>query len=68
LLAYPAKSRKIYQEVVQNWNGIKNDADLHVKVDHWFQELKHCRHTQKRSLLTFWAKQTSYTDTTKNNS
>ena len=63
VLAYPAKSRKICQEeAVQKWDGMKNDADLQVKVDHWLQELKPiaATHTKKESLLTFCAQHATY--------
>jgi hypothetical protein len=48
VIAYPTKSRKICQEeVVQKWNGIKNDADLQLKVDYCLKELKTIAATKK---------------------
>ncbi|BFZ21940.1 hypothetical protein BsWGS_24979 [Bradybaena similaris] len=63
VLAYPTKHKRICQEeLVQKWNGIKHDADLQVKVDHWLQELKAISASKKGSLLSFWAKQTPNAD------
>ena len=58
MISYKNAKMFCQEELVQKCNKIKNDADFQIKVHHGQQELNAISIT-KRSLLTFYAKQTS---------
>lgn len=64
---YPLKSKQeCQQQVVEEWNKIKNKENLLEAVENWLGELRRIQRLQKGSLHTFWAKQCEKDTSTQN--